>query len=1160
MKNFTHYVLFAFLILVFSAPSNAQVSTYTFASSSATFTSIVGGVGTNIIATTADDENFGTYNIGFTFEFNGNNYTTFGLNANGFISMGYVPVTTNNALSSGLNNNIISAFNTDLYGIAANAQISYQTSGSGTNHVLTVEWTNWGFFSSGTADLNFQIKLVEGTNKIQIVYGSCPGSTSKNVQVGLRGQTNADFNNRTTTSNWSLTTAGAVNNATCTYSSTVKPSSGLTFTWTPVASPKVIGVISSVQQTGTAAPATTANTILRVDVPITGTTGTLTLNSVSVVSKNTNDNDVSANGVKLYYGTSSGPTTQIGNGASFSSGTASFSLLNYTLLSGTNYLWVCYDIKVTATVNNVLDAKVNIGGMGISASGGAVNPGTQPTSALNPTGNKTVNYCTPVSAYGGCLGDQVSGFTFAAINYNSGGCLSSPGYLDVGTTGTTTQGQSPSFILTLGDVSDYASIWIDYNDNASFDDANELVYSGGPGTSLSGNISVPLNANVGTHRMRVRDNFDAAPPSSCGSISFGETKDFRITINQATNCTGTPASSSTLSTANPVCSGVNFTLSLTTLYVNLGITYQWQSSANGNTYSNIGGATSSAFTTSLAASTYYRCQITCTNSGQSVFSSALLVNLNPFTNCYCIPSGTDCNDDRITSVVFAGINNSTGCSANGYGDFSAQTGSAAQGSTPSISVGVSDGGTEYVSVWIDYNHNAVFESGERTFIGSGFSQTISSTISIPFTAQTGATHMRVRLEFAFEPTDPCEVYNYGETEDYSLNITACVPVTFYADADGDTYGNLNSTVQACSAPSGYVNNSTDCNDANAAVHPGAPEVCNNIDDNCNNQIDEGVKITFYADADNDTYGNLNSTTQACSAPSGYVSNSTDCNDANAAIHPGASDVCNGIDDNCNNQIDENAITATVTPSGTVTVCDGISQTFTANSGAGISYQWLKNGNNISGATLQTYSTKKAANYSVHETNNFNCSSTSSSTTFTVLTAPAATITPQGNLDICQTGSVVLQANSGAGYTYQWKKGANNIAGATGISYTATMKATYKVIVTASNGCSTTSKGTKVTKSCKEGAIDEEVIVSALEIYPNPSAGNFLLALHTNSSAPETADVIITNLLGQIIFEKEIVIINGELNEPVQLDAQPAGNYFVRVICSGKEFAAQLSVQ
>ncbi|MBK9639425.1 MAG: putative metal-binding motif-containing protein [Bacteroidetes bacterium] len=136
--------------------------------------------------------------------------------------------------------------------------------------------------------------------------------------------------------------------------------------------------------------------------------------------------------------------------------------------------------------------------------------------------------------------------------------------------------------------------------------------------------------------------------------------------------------------------------------------------------------------------------------------------------------------------------------------------------------------------------------------------------------------------------------------------------TWYADADGDTYGNAAVSQSACSQPVGYVLDATDCNDANAAVNPVASEVCNGIDDDCDGLTDDADpsisgQSTWYADADGDTYGNAASSVLACNMPVGYVADATDCNDANAAVNPGATEVCNGIDDDCDGSTDEGLV-------------------------------------------------------------------------------------------------------------------------------------------------------------------------------------------------------------------------------------------------------------
>ena len=133
--------------------------------------------------------------------------------------------------------------------------------------------------------------------------------------------------------------------------------------------------------------------------------------------------------------------------------------------------------------------------------------------------------------------------------------------------------------------------------------------------------------------------------------------------------------------------------------------------------------------------------------------------------------------------------------------------------------------------------------------------------------------------------------------------------TWHHDADGDHHGSPSDTLEACLRPAGYLSDATDCNDANAAVHPGATEVCNRLDDECDTLVDEDDPDltslpTCYRDADGDTYGSPADIVSACTCPAGYVVDGTDCEDADATIHPGAPEVCNGWDDECDALVDE----------------------------------------------------------------------------------------------------------------------------------------------------------------------------------------------------------------------------------------------------------------
>ncbi|RKG83042.1 MopE-related protein, partial [Corallococcus terminator] len=145
--------------------------------------------------------------------------------------------------------------------------------------------------------------------------------------------------------------------------------------------------------------------------------------------------------------------------------------------------------------------------------------------------------------------------------------------------------------------------------------------------------------------------------------------------------------------------------------------------------------------------------------------------------------------------------------------------------------------------------------------------------------------------------------------------------TWFRDGDGDGYGNWYQSTYTCGQPGGYVSNANDCNDSSAASHPGAAEVCDGVDNNCNYVVDDGAGSTWYRDSDGDGYGNGSQSTYVCGQPSGYVSNASDCDDSNASMSPGHAEVCDGVDNNCNGQVNEGGVC--VPACGSQTACGNV---------------------------------------------------------------------------------------------------------------------------------------------------------------------------------------------------------------------------------------------
>lgn len=151
-------------------------------------------------------------------------------------------------------------------------------------------------------------------------------------------------------------------------------------------------------------------------------------------------------------------------------------------------------------------------------------------------------------------------------------------------------------------------------------------------------------------------------------------------------------------------------------------------------------------------------------------------------------------------------------------------------------------------------------------------------------------------------TEVCD----GADNDCNVLVDDGLMVAHYADADSDGFGDPTARVDSCSATPGYVTDNTDCDDAARTIFPGAPEVCDGLDDDCDSAIDEGVLFTFYSDSDRDGFGDMGAPLLACSLSEGLVADATDCNDGDRAINPGEDDVCDDMDNDCDGMVDDDA--------------------------------------------------------------------------------------------------------------------------------------------------------------------------------------------------------------------------------------------------------------
>lgn len=366
------------------------------------------------------------------------------------------------------------------------------------------------------------------------------------------------------------------------------------------------------------------------------------------------------------------------------------------------------------------------------------------------------------------------------------------------TTADVTQGQTYNLITRYNGAA-RSACWIDFNHNGTFDN-NEwtnITNTSVAGVDVVSLLSIPLTANLGQTRMRVRTRATNGALDStlaCATFGSGETEDYFINIVAAPNCIAPPNAGNALASQDSICAGSNVIYSLDGITIGLGQTYQWIASNDGTNWIELAGENGTTLSAIINTDSLFACIVTC--SGLSDTSTIASVVINPFYNCYCtLNVGGNCAASAIDSVAITSTtlqNGPTGCAPTfytAYPNSGNNTADLTLGQTYELVARFN--ANVRTSMWIDYDHNGVFDTYEWVQVcdTSVADTNVYVNFTVPSSALTGLTGMRVRSRVtagANDSTSACATFGTGEIEDYLVTIQQIVGLQNNAPTQGIT--------------------------------------------------------------------------------------------------------------------------------------------------------------------------------------------------------------------------------------------------------------------------------------------------------------------------------------------------------------------------------------